>query len=236
MIAVMRACEGCRRRKIKCDAATTNTWPCSACVRLKLHCIPPTVQYDPNNGQGFGPEKGEYESGSGDDDYANHHVSIQQHLSGPQKAPSHIFQQEISYADGVNMYQPLQYGQPPPTQIPMQFANMPNQAGVINDHFTADNMYPVAPLVPHHHSESPEAYSQDQYSPQDLADLLGDLKMDTGGSGMSGLYLFEQAELIIILQPRTLAGRRRSTRPRMQSSMNLMPIQMHYRLLSQVQI
>ena len=39
---VMRACEGCRRRKIKCDAASTNTWPCSACTRLKLHCIPPT--------------------------------------------------------------------------------------------------------------------------------------------------------------------------------------------------
>ena len=42
----MRACEGCRRRKIKCDAATTNTWPCSACTRLKLHCVPPTFQYD----------------------------------------------------------------------------------------------------------------------------------------------------------------------------------------------
>lgn len=42
----MRACEGCRRRKIKCDAATTNTWPCAACTRLKLTCVPPTVSYD----------------------------------------------------------------------------------------------------------------------------------------------------------------------------------------------
>ena len=42
----MRACEGCRRRKIKCDAATTNSWPCAACVRLKLTCIPPTVNYN----------------------------------------------------------------------------------------------------------------------------------------------------------------------------------------------
>ena len=42
----MRACEGCRRRKIKCDAATTNSWPCAACVRLKLGCIPPTVNYN----------------------------------------------------------------------------------------------------------------------------------------------------------------------------------------------
>src|SRR5690554_3983874 len=50
----MRACEGCRRRKIKCDAATTNTWPCSACVRLKLHCVPPMVQYD----RDFGANQG----------------------------------------------------------------------------------------------------------------------------------------------------------------------------------
>lgn len=42
----MRACEGCRKRKIKCDAATTNTWPCGACVRLRLHCVPPTISYD----------------------------------------------------------------------------------------------------------------------------------------------------------------------------------------------
>jgi hypothetical protein len=40
-LKVMRACESCRRRKIKCDSATTNTWPCAACVRLKLHCVPP---------------------------------------------------------------------------------------------------------------------------------------------------------------------------------------------------
>ncbi|RMZ90664.1 hypothetical protein DV736_g2111, partial [Chaetothyriales sp. CBS 134916] len=40
-LKVMRACEGCRRRKIKCDAATTNSWPCAACTRLKLYCVPP---------------------------------------------------------------------------------------------------------------------------------------------------------------------------------------------------
>ncbi|KAL4902484.1 hypothetical protein BDW74DRAFT_59373 [Aspergillus multicolor] len=39
----MRACNGCRKRKIKCDAATTNTWPCSACTRLKLICVPPAI-------------------------------------------------------------------------------------------------------------------------------------------------------------------------------------------------
>lgn len=42
----MRACEGCRKRKIKCDAATSNTWPCAPCTRLKLHCVPPSICYD----------------------------------------------------------------------------------------------------------------------------------------------------------------------------------------------
>ncbi|KAI5780667.1 fungal-specific transcription factor domain-containing protein [Peziza echinospora] len=75
-LKVMRACEGCRRRKIKCDAATTNTWPCSACVRLKLHCVPPTVQYDRDlttgqkgHDQNNGVEYQDDSSGSGDEEY-----------------------------------------------------------------------------------------------------------------------------------------------------------------------
>ena len=42
----MRACEGCRKRKIKCDGAKTKSWPCAVCRRLKLTCIPPTVNHN----------------------------------------------------------------------------------------------------------------------------------------------------------------------------------------------
>ena len=49
-LKVMRACENCRRRKIKCDSATTNTWPCAACVRLKLHCVPPAGGLEGDDG------------------------------------------------------------------------------------------------------------------------------------------------------------------------------------------
>ena len=38
---VINACRDCRRRKTKCDGALIDQWPCSRCVRLKLHCIPP---------------------------------------------------------------------------------------------------------------------------------------------------------------------------------------------------
>lgn len=42
----MRACGACRRRKIKCDAATTNSWPCAACQKQHLECIPPSSDKD----------------------------------------------------------------------------------------------------------------------------------------------------------------------------------------------
>ena len=53
----MRACDGCRRRKIKCDSATTNTWPCAACVRLKLKCVPPTLSFESDQGESDKPHE-----------------------------------------------------------------------------------------------------------------------------------------------------------------------------------
>ena len=98
----MRACEGCRRRKIKCDAATTNTWPCSACVRLKLHCVPPMVQYD----RDFAPSQpleqdtnGEFDnsSGSGEEEHSSGY-----HIAGkPNRAPLPNYQLG---RDGSNTY------------------------------------------------------------------------------------------------------------------------------------
>jgi hypothetical protein len=178
----MRACEGCRRRKIKCDAATTNTWPCSACIRLKLHCVPPTVHYEGGNGQGFEPERGDYESGSGDDDYQTH-TSLQQHLSGPLKPPQQLYPQQVPYSDGVPMYHPIQYSQPPLVQQTMQYSNMHGAGSVIDGHYSSQNIYSAPPLL-QHQSESPEGYHHDQYGTQDLVDLLGDLKMDPAGHGL----------------------------------------------------
>lgn len=46
-LKVMRACDGCRKRKIRCDGALQNgPWPCGACSRLKLKCVPPTLDQD----------------------------------------------------------------------------------------------------------------------------------------------------------------------------------------------
>ena len=79
----MRACEGCRRRKIKCDAVTTNQWPCASCQRLRATCTPPTVNHDRTHtggGQIFGLERVldfDQSDGSGEDDY-NYEAGISQ--------------------------------------------------------------------------------------------------------------------------------------------------------------
>ncbi|KAF3938568.1 hypothetical protein ABW19_dt0209387 [Dactylella cylindrospora] len=78
-LKVMRACEGCRRRKIKCDAATTNTWPCSACKRLKLTCVPPTMHYDKgfqSQALDFSDDLEGHSSGGEEDPYLPQHVQM----------------------------------------------------------------------------------------------------------------------------------------------------------------
>jgi len=195
----MRACEGCRRRKIKCDAATTNTWPCSACIRLKLHCVPPTVNYDrdfPPGPHVFEPERGEYESaGSGDDDY-HHQASLQQHLGGPPKNVPPIYTQQVPYSDSVSVYQSVSYGEPSSghSQQSMQYSNLqtpvsnmqtPVSALDQHQHYPSQPVFPTPPLAQHSHPDSPETYEQDQYGQQNLADLLGELRMNEAGTGMT---------------------------------------------------
>ncbi|KAI1502469.1 hypothetical protein F5X99DRAFT_417825 [Biscogniauxia marginata] len=60
-LKVLTSYEGCRRRKIKCDAATTNTRQCSVCIRLKLHCSMMTAQPKP----GMYPSPGFYSDHQG---------------------------------------------------------------------------------------------------------------------------------------------------------------------------
>lgn len=190
----MRACEGCRRRKIKCDSATTNTWPCSACIRLKLHCVPPTVNYDrdfASNPQGYEQERVGYESaGSGEEEYHQQQVSMQQQMSGQHKSIPPIYTQQIPYQDPVGVYQSGSYGEPSSAhgQPNMHYSSMQTPVSIIDQHqhqhYTPQGVFPTPPLQQHpSHGESPETYEQDQYGQQNLADLLGELRMNEAGTG-----------------------------------------------------
>lgn len=189
----MRACEGCRRRKIKCDAATTNTWPCSACIRLKLHCVPPTVNYDrdfPNGTEGFQPdqqERSDYENGSSQEDY-HRQVSMQQHLVEAQKPNASVYSQ-LPYSDPVGVYQqPIPYNAAQSsTHHGLNYGNMQPPINVLDGYQQPQHSFPTPPLQhqSQHQSqpETPEHYQQDHYGEEDLADLLGGLKVNAAGIG-----------------------------------------------------
>ncbi|KAH8813191.1 hypothetical protein F5884DRAFT_671551 [Xylogone sp. PMI_703] len=182
-LKVMRACEGCRRRKIKCDAATTNTWPCSACIRLKLHCVPPTVTYDRDfaAGQdGFVQERVGLEGSAGDDEYRQQ-VSMQQQVpSGSQKNLAPVYSLQVPYAaDHVGVYQPVSYAeQTATTQAGLNY-QLQTPVSALDHQYSPQNMFPTPPSQSHH-AESPRSYDGDYE--QSLVELLGDLKMDLAGS------------------------------------------------------
>lgn len=176
----MRACEGCRRRKIKCDAATTNAWPCAACIRLKLNCVPPTVSYDKDYTPGSNtfeierPQEYENPAVSGQDDYQRHH-SI--HHLPAEMAPAVPPGIPATYADGMRMYQTAPYIDPQTHQEHLQYPPMPQPSVVGQElNYQTHPMYSGAPAPPLNTSSSDGSWKNESSS--DLADALGELKID----------------------------------------------------------
>ncbi|KAK7962205.1 lipase regulator 1 [Apiospora aurea] len=180
-LKVMRACEGCRRRKIKCDAATTNTWPCSACIRLKLHCVRPNGQYE------GGPDSQAYEQSSTDYDqgFRQQMPMQQQPMMGGQPKVA-MYGGQAPYAEAQDVYQSVPYGAHATAQPGMHYTTMAPATGVMDQSYAPSSVFPTPPMQHHagpHSEPSPESsYTQDQYAQSDLADLLGSLKMDARGT------------------------------------------------------
>ena len=184
----MRACEGCRRRKIKCDAATTNTWPCSACVRLKLHCVPPMVQYD----RDFAPSQGVLEqsanggeyrddsSGSGDDEYSQHSQLGQRKritVTGPAYVHHRPDYRQISPPEHTS-----------PTSNGIQYNHLPQQSsaaeGLEHNISTLQQFHNVAAYSPHSNVRHNDQWvTDDGYSTANVSGVLEQLKIDDSGVG-----------------------------------------------------
>ncbi|KAJ4985998.1 hypothetical protein SVAN01_08476 [Stagonosporopsis vannaccii] len=174
-LKVMRACEGCRRRKIKCDAATTNAWPCAACIRLKLNCVPPTVSYDKD----FNGSSQTFELEPRPEDYGQPGAPSQhdypRHQSMPHIMPQHMPQNLPTPVSG--MYQPSPYPdqqaqdamQYPAMSQPQQNMSYPPQQAYSQASGVAPTMTMTPPETETHwRSESVSS----------LTDVLGELKID----------------------------------------------------------
>lgn len=171
----MRACEGCRRRKIKCDAATTNAWPCAACIRLKLNCVPPTVSYDKDchSSQTFELEPKPLDYAP--DAPAQH--DYQRHPSMPQGMPH---QMAPSLPTPVSaMYQSSPYVDQQPQEA-IHYQSMSQPQPQQNMSYTSQQPYSQAAAPPPAMTMTPpETEPTWRGEPvSNLSDALGELKID----------------------------------------------------------
>ncbi|KAH7261026.1 uncharacterized protein BKA55DRAFT_536032 [Fusarium redolens] len=182
-LKVMRACEGCRRRKIKCDAATTNTWPCSACIRLKLHCVRP-------NGFDGANDSTTYDTTpmNPSDQYQQMPMQHQVMNPGTKISPAAMYgAPQPGYPDASAQYQHVQYDT---SQQPggMPYGAVAPSGSMMEQHYAGQNVFPTPPMHQPppppvaQQQPSPEAYSPGEYQHHDLADLLGTLKVNETGT------------------------------------------------------
>ncbi|KAL4981796.1 hypothetical protein BDW68DRAFT_73007 [Aspergillus falconensis] len=175
-LKVMRACNGCRKRKIKCDAATTNTWPCSACTRLKLVCVPPTIG-----------QEGDFSSGQSVESYNTNTINP---LDAPESSHLTAFQtyrdgvsphgQAIhQYNDGVGSfshYAPAAVS----TQPGLYETRSPHEA-VSQDSYQAHQLFPVSQARSMGPSEGIEYGDHEHSTAENLSEVLGELRIDETG-------------------------------------------------------
>ncbi|KAH9894612.1 hypothetical protein F4778DRAFT_747670 [Xylariomycetidae sp. FL2044] len=181
--------KGCRRRKIKCDAATTNTWPCSACIRLKLHCVRPNGQYDgsPTDTQAYEPSRSEYETVHGQDGFRTMAMQQPQHqpppmMGGPPKTG--MYPSPGGYSDHSSVYSSVPYGDASAPQHHMPYGAVPQSMGVMDQPYAPASVFPTPPMHQSsaHSEASPESYRPDPYGQHDLSDLLGALNVNERGT------------------------------------------------------
>ena len=197
---VMRACEGCRRRKIKCDAATSNQWPCAACVRLKLHCVPPTANYDrvPNGGHLSGLERVldfDASSGSGEDDY-HAQTSVPQYydsMSNPQDMdPPHG-----PYNDGMGAFHTPPYTERAPSLNGAFYDDVPRMQLPVEQSYQEPGSYAQMNGAQITAGQNGTVWNNEQPSAAELSDVLGELKINENGEGVLSGVTKDMQSLIL---------------------------------------
>lgn len=176
---VMRACNGCRKRKIKCDAATTNTWPCSACTRLKLVCVPPTIGQD-----------GDFPSEQGLD------ATSMGSLGASHATSASPYSYTMPQSFGAGIQPPAGNGQPYSDGAGFMSQYVPTGPAQHNIYEVRSSHFPVTsnsyqhaqvfPTTPNHgldNSNTGIFPDDEQSTAENLSEVLGELKIDETGIG-----------------------------------------------------
>ena len=181
----MRACEGCRRRKIKCDAVTTNQWPCTSCVRLRSTCSPPTVTNDRTHaasGQLQGLERVldfDQSDGSGEDDFG-YEASTSQlfelqdasaHTQGPYSAGLGAFNTP-PFSEKAYSQHELGYDEVQPMPLPLRHSSYNNTQDVYPP--------PQSTSLPINNGRN---WNSENINATDLSNLMGGLGIANDGVG-----------------------------------------------------
>lgn len=183
----MRACEGCRRRKIKCDSATTNQWPCAACVRLKLHCVPPTVNYErthSNGGRLTGLESVldfDTSNGSGEEDY-HPQTSAHQYYDGVPN-PQDMQHSHGSF-NGMGAFHTPPYSDRAPSLNESFYDDVPRMNIRPEQSFHEPSSYAQVNGAAVPTGLNGSVWTTEQFSAAELSDVLGELKINENGEGM----------------------------------------------------
>ncbi|KAK6612718.1 hypothetical protein H4I96_01931 [Botrytis cinerea] len=146
------------------------------------------VNYDRDfqqSNQTFEAEAPQYDNGGNPSGSYHQQVPVQQQMTGPSKVVPPIYTQQPPYPDPNNMYQSIPYGGPSSAHShqSMHYNSLQTPVSALSQHteYSPQAVYPTAPLQQQTH-DSPENYTHSEYSGEDLADLLGELKMNPAGT------------------------------------------------------
>ncbi|KAL8766939.1 MAG: hypothetical protein Q9209_006420 [Squamulea sp. 1 TL-2023] len=193
-LKVMRACEGCRRRKIKCDSATTNSWPCAACVRLKLQCVPPSLNYDRVHGGG-GAYSGlegvldfDHSSASGEDEqYGQHGEATQFYDFGHPNDSVH--NPQVSYGSNLGSFSTSANMERHVNQPAFSYDTVTSMPLTLPGTYQTPAAFQAINVAPPPPSQENSGWTNDQGSAADLSDVLGQLSIKENGVA---LYISQQ--------------------------------------------
>lgn len=184
----MRACGACRRRKIKCDAATTNTWPCAACVKQSLECVPPSSENDGQDDDDATPRQTNFPTYQ-PAMYNGTHFAMSQFAQGPAQPDSYDYGLGMptpGVAAEVSSGWPMQM--PPPSsaypQGSLSEGFQPPDAGHMSTTPKRNNYTNDLSDIPRGNSTKSETPDSE------LTDALQDLRIDQVGVGEFLTVLF----------------------------------------------